>query len=384
MIVVIADDLTGAAEIAGLGLHHELIVQLDTTVPESTDAGLLVISTDTRSVSEEEAVRLTKEVTASIMKLQPKFVYKKTDSVLRGHVLAEIETHLHILGLNQALIIPANPSLGRTIKDGNYYIKGEPIHHTSFSTDPEFAIGSSDVRKMIRGDVQVKKIGDVPPVEGITIGEAQNKNDLASWSAAVNENILPVGGGDFFSALLAAKNIPLNNDPEEAIGLQLPMLFVSGTTFNKAVALISSIKVNGGPVNYIPAAFINDEEVHELLMPGWVSETTGMLVLHGKAIIAIDPATVSAGSTALLLRQKMALAIEMIFDRGDIRELFIEGGSTAAAVINKLGFTSFYPVEELKRGVVRMNVENRPGLFVTVKPGSYDWPTGIWDFENYI
>jgi hypothetical protein len=37
-------------------------------------------------------------------------------------------------------------------------------------------------------------------------------------------------------------------------------------------------------------------------------------------------------------------------------------------------------VQELSPGVVRMKVKERKGIFITVKPGSYAWPEGTWNF----
>ena len=49
MLAVIADDLTGAAEIGGIGLSYGLKVEISSKVNPSTEADLLVIATDTRS-----------------------------------------------------------------------------------------------------------------------------------------------------------------------------------------------------------------------------------------------------------------------------------------------------------------------------------------------
>ena len=57
-----------------------------------------------------------------------------------------------------------------------------------------------------------------------------------------------------------------------------------------------------------------------------------------------------------------------------VKDLLIEGGATAYAVVSELGFTAFQPTEELQQGVVRMKVMGVEGLHLTIKPGSYAWP----------
>jgi len=70
----------------------------------------------------------------------------------------------------------------------------------------------------------------------------------------------------------------------------------------------------------------------------------------------------------------MAKAVKEIVARENVKEIFIEGGSTAAAVLEELNIKKLVPVNELSRGVVRMMAGD---LFITVKPGSYQLPDEI-------
>src|ERR1700744_2910258 len=105
MIAVIADDLTGAAELGGIGLRHGLRTEIRTLVGSSTEADLLVIAADSRSKAAAAAVEEMATITRALKMLQPEWIYKKTDSVLRGHGIAELKTHLEILGLRSALLV---------------------------------------------------------------------------------------------------------------------------------------------------------------------------------------------------------------------------------------------------------------------------------------
>ena len=57
-----------------------------------------------------------------------------------------------------------------------------------------------------------------------------------------------------------------------------------------------------------------------------------------------------------------------------VKEIFIEGGSTAAAILEEIKIKQLSPVNELQRGVVRMKAND---LLITVKPGSYELPEEI-------
>ena len=144
MIAVIADDITGAAEMAGIAHRLGLRVKLTMQPESASDCDVLVIATDTRSMTEEEAAAGSARVAGALGAMpEVDSLFKKTDSALRGHVVAELEAILANTGYRKALYLPANPSKGRTIRDGVYYIGGKPLHETDFSFDPEFPAFSS-------------------------------------------------------------------------------------------------------------------------------------------------------------------------------------------------------------------------------------------------
>ena len=149
-MIVIADDITGAAEIAGIAFSHGADVRLVCSSSVSccnvaTD-GTTVIATDTRSMSEAEAIAETHRI-ASALSHQPSAIFKKTDSALRGHVVAELQALMEATGALRCVYLPANPSKGRTIRNGVYYINNVPIHETDFSFDPEFPAKTSVLRE---------------------------------------------------------------------------------------------------------------------------------------------------------------------------------------------------------------------------------------------
>ena len=125
MIVVIADDFTGAAELAGISLRYGLsvTVYLDNVVDADTD--VVIISTDSRSMQKAAAVYCTAEAVETLMKYQPTLLYKKIDSVLRGYVMEELKVQMELTEKKKIFILPSNPSLGRTISDGEYFVQGK-------------------------------------------------------------------------------------------------------------------------------------------------------------------------------------------------------------------------------------------------------------------
>src|SRR5262245_22870941 len=145
MITVIADDFTGAAELAGISLRYGLSVSICLHDEIDTDADVLIISTDSRSLKKKEALKVTAKAVRKVIELKPELIYKKIDSVLRGYVLDELKVQMELCGLHKAFIMPANPSLGRTIIAGKYFIDGKQVNETGFVVDPEFPVISSSI-----------------------------------------------------------------------------------------------------------------------------------------------------------------------------------------------------------------------------------------------
>ena len=203
MIAVIADDFTGAAELAGISLRYGLNVELYTGDVAPTNADVLIVSTDSRSLNKADALKRTEAVLKSVLKLNPSFIYKKIDSVLRGYVIDELKLQMQLMQKSKAFILPANPSLGRTISTGNYYVQGKLISETGFAADPEFPISKSSVQAMMKEEtVQVLKHQDALPSNGIVVGETENETDVRAWAEKLDESVVLAGAGDFYTALL--------------------------------------------------------------------------------------------------------------------------------------------------------------------------------------
>lgn len=378
MILVIADDITGAAEMGGIALRYGLKPIVANDVITNAKADVLIIYTNTRSLKKEEAVEIMANLTKKAKELNPSLFYKKTDSVLRGHILAEMKAQMQELNFSKGLLVPVNSSLGRIISDGKYFVYGEPIHQTSFSKDPEFPIKSSSVLEILGNEQKAAKIVTLnEPLHeyGISVGEAKTNEDVLAWANKVDEETLAAGGASFFNALLSLKH-HLKNENKKPLELSSPLLLISGTTFQKNV---QRIKEYSHLVSYMPENIFNDREVHDSEFENWQNDILEKLSKYNKATIAVDNSTNQKADPNSLSEKKAKIA-ELIFKKIKLKEILIEGGSTAYSIIQKIGWQSFIPTEELQQGIVRMQVEGVNDLHLTIKPGSYDWPPE-WNFN---
>ena len=370
MIAVIADDLTGAAEIAGIALGYGLTFSMHTGPGDvSPSADLIIVSTDARSKPLEDALRITQTSLRWLQSLYPRFIFKKTDSLLRGHVREELALQMEMLGLQGVLLIPANPSLGRTIIAGQYLVNGAPLADTSFARDPEFPARSSIVTEILSaaGAVSIG-LEDALQTKGIKIGNVGSSSEMHEWASRWTEDQIPAGGGDFFSALLNKFWLPVS------VGQLLPsrpLIFVKGTAFgDDAHPVCQAALSNGTAMLITPPMILTEQEAHR----PWVQKAVDILMERQMLFVGFDHAAFRNAADPVLMRSQMAVLVDAICAARMPAELFIEGGSTAQAILDRMNVRSTRPVGVWTRGVIRLDTLRS---YLTVKPGSYPLPASI-------
>ncbi len=356
MIAIITDDFTGAAEMAGLCLLYTTKVELYfKTVPKKTDANIIIVCTDTRSGSLANAKKITAATIKQIQLFKPTLIYKKVDSLLRGYVLEELQIQMKLQKKKRALLLPANPSLHRIIKDGKYYINNVLLTKLPVAKDPEFPITSAVIKKRFTNDTLfVKKIKDKIIDSGIIIGDTIVKADFNKWVALYKENTVLAGAADFFVSLIDRGLIP--NNLEKA-SLPLPNIYLCGTALVERKLWLQQLEKN--------VVFLNDSYTTDALQNMYNSFRK-----NKKIIVAITDTKLKP----LQLRKNMAVLAQQLILKGKANSIFIEGGATAAAFLQQYNIKKLEIVTQLQRGVVMLKYNK---LIIIVKPGSYALPIEI-------
>ncbi|WPU97431.1 four-carbon acid sugar kinase family protein [Mucilaginibacter sp. cycad4] len=385
MIAVIADDLTGAAELAGIGLNHGLRTEVSTTVDEYCDVELLVIATDTRSLSTAGAKEIVYDLTVQLQQLKPRFIFKKIDSVLRGHIIEELQSQLTASGLKRALIVPGNPHHSKKLIGDTFYYNEEPIHLSDFANDPTFPALSSNIIELLRADekIQLIKKGEKLPSTGIIIGAASDEDDLKYWIRKTDSETLLAGSANLFTCLLEhlTKQQTIETLNPEATGRRL---FVFGSTFYQGKLNLNDGRHNDIPVHYVPAATICAETSADNVHGLFASHVASSIIAGNNAIIAINPDFIKDIKVdPVLLSHKMADIVKQVIDHTSLHELLIEGGATAWAILERLNIQKLYPSKLIAPGVIHMRIAGNNQLCLTLKPGSYPWPAPVWGTNNY-
>lgn len=401
MICVIADDLTGAAELGAIGLRYGLraeVVMLGPSFAQKKPAprtgnafllelesvDLICLDTDSRACRPTEAARRAAAAARLASRMKPVLIYKKTDSVLRGPVAAEINAILDALGKTRALLVPANPSRGRIIKGGKYYVNGKPIHLTEFAAHPLHPRKTSDVRELVEPNgllpVQARRPNEPLPRTGILIGEVGTTRQLAAWANMLDEQTLAAGGADFFNAILRTRrDRPRRKTTAQPPAAEGSQLFVCGTYSDSARRFIAKARQAGVPVlpllnGKTPRLRLSGETLDAVAV-----KAAKCLREHRQLILCTGEPLIRGRAAAKRLLAHLTAVAAQVLERAGIQRIYIEGGATAAALLDRLGWHQLSGVSELAPGVVSLRPRNAAHCLVTIKPGSYSWPDEILD-----
>ena len=157
---VIADDLTGALDTA---LQFRKAGQ-QTTV--STRPGLwptggtvVALSTETRHESAANAAASVRAAFYTLPGGTSRWIYKKTDSLLRGNIGAELRALREAAGPGPLVFAPAYPTGGRTTVDGIHRLDGVPVAEAAPGQDPLTPVRESHIPSLLRDSAELKTEG---------------------------------------------------------------------------------------------------------------------------------------------------------------------------------------------------------------------------------
>lgn len=156
--LIIADDFSGACDAAARpAINGYSAAALLGPPPECPEADLIAISTESRHASPADA-------RARIRSLAPflagRTLYKKIDSTLRGPWIDEVDELLSVTDYTQAVVCPAFPAMGRTVRNGWLYLEGQAVRQVLCP---------------------------------FTVRDASTEQDLARIAADICSSLLPVG-----------------------------------------------------------------------------------------------------------------------------------------------------------------------------------------------
>lgn len=199
-LLVIADDFTGALDtgvkFASGGAHVRVVADYEYAF-DSADARVqvLVMNAETRHLNHAEAYDRVYRIVRRSKAAGIPYIYKKTDSALRGNIGSELSAVLAAAEGQVLHFLPAFPKMGRTTVNGIHYIDGIPVHNSVFGKDPFEPVKCSNIQEMIGiqsntrtcviSDGQVLKNPNQPT---IAVYDARTDEELQSIAIALKQS----------------------------------------------------------------------------------------------------------------------------------------------------------------------------------------------------
>lgn len=357
-VLIIADDLTGAMDAAGPFAARGIPTWVaacpdDCRATDLASARVVSVNTESRHLSAADAaarvVRCFEQVGGNAFAL----VVKKIDSTLRGNVVAETLALLKTTAKATALVAPAFPAQGRTMRDGEVFVRGVALKDTAFARDAlSPALTVPPGRAFEQSGVAVE------------VCDAQTDADLDAIVARLPRDDrapLVVGSAGITSAL--ARAMADGKTSAQAATVQGPVLYVVGSRAQASREQVARLEADGAFVlpapNGVPGATLVPAGVHTIVLMA-VPDTAGHEV--GADAVARRLAT----HALALARDNRAAA------------LVATGGDTAIAVLRASGNAALEVGGELMPGIAcaRLRLDGRP-LWLVTKAGGFGDPDAL-------
>jgi 4-hydroxythreonine-4-phosphate dehydrogenase len=386
-VLVIADDLAGAAEAAGAlisGSSLPVELMFDAASRPEDPGSVLIIDTDSRYRPDAEARRRVRLALAA--RPDATIILKKVDSLLRGRIAAETQ---ELVSTGHPVVAAfALPSMRRTVADGVVNVDGVPLHQTNTwaaeRTPPPESIG-----ELLAGTPAV--IVPLPVIRGYALADA--------LVGIVRSGLLPICDADDQCDLEriadAALKLAQERDPVVLVGTSALARAV-GRVLSSAGIARASVPLPVRPVLVVAGTLANsiDSQIDRLIdrrvacieatLADVVPARMEQLIARVVRALASGVAVVHVDRHAAWHRDDVAVVAKALAAGIDLTEvdLVLTGGETARAVLDAAGISAIYPERELAAGVVLCRTPL--GARVVTRPGSFGDEDSLLDIVLHL
>lgn len=413
-LFIIADDFTGAldtgVQFAAQGACTRVITDPNADLScISSEVEVLVMDAETRHLPAQQAYDIVYRAVRQASEIGVPYIYKKTDSALRGNIGAELTAVLRASGKAQLPFLPAFPQMGRLTQGGVHFIGDVPVAESVFGQDPFEPVTESSVTKLIALQSDVPAISCAAPQEGEPLPEADG---IVVFDTASEEELFRAGrllhGEDKLHIMAGCAGF----------GAVLPKLLgLAAPQMPKLPQLDPRLLVLCGSVNPITLGQLAWAQAHgfarmrmtpaEKLTPGFFETEEGLKKIDGwkKILAGCDTCIIDAndeggneltaeyakaqGLTIEDVRQGISGALgqimKQLFDCPSLGTLLITGGDTLLQCMDCVGVYEMEPIGEMAKGVVLSRFAlNGRSRFVITKSGGFGQETLMTDLLSMI
>lgn len=380
-LVIVADDLTGAADSAARGRKAGLaawVLLEDAAWPDRLQPPAAVaLTTDSRHLPPEEAAARVTQALNQVPQLSNGQWYKKIDSTLRGNIGAELDAMLAWLGEGTiAVICPAFPAQKRGLEDGYLVHADTPPRSLHLPTllreQSRHAVAAVDLAAVRAGSDRLETALLAAQEQGarlVVVDALEDQHLEAVVTAAQRALAAPlfcgsaglvgVLSGQLAGPASAGTNTNLAQPPSG------PVLGVVGSGSAMAHRQIAQVAQRD---NVRVRSLDRTWSTVDVVGPGTQPAGNWLLHLEPPASgLALD------GSLARAEAARLADLTQVMVQRMRPASLIVVGGDTATYVLRVLGIRRLEVIEELLPGIPLAVGEDGRGEphTVVLKPGNF-------------
>ena len=374
-LFIIADDFTGAldtgVQFAAHGASTRVVTRLECNLA-SEDVDVLVLDAETRHLPPTDAYWVVREAVLAARGVP--YVYKKTDSVLRGNIGAELAAAMDARGVEGMPFIPELPSMGRVAREGIYYVGGVPVSKSPLGQDPFDPVTTSDIRALITRQtdrtVSIRELGvnTKASFSGIVAYDAETDEDLVRIGRELGLERLHLSAGCAGFAAVLAEMLEFTGTAPNISSVPRAFFMICGS-----VNPVTRVQV----AKAIEAGFTRIWMGDESALNG---PMTSRMILDANQQIE-KPAILPGGDEERLrILTELTSAAKGFLDRGRDATLMCVGGDTLTALMKVVGVSTLTPLCEVTKGVVLTSFDYAPpgsGLrmyYILSKSGGFGEP----------
>ncbi|MGJ8627910.1 MAG: 3-oxo-tetronate kinase [Sulfitobacter sp.] len=379
----IADDFTGATDLAGLlarsGVQVSLRIGVPTEPPKDTGP-FEVIALKSRTAPVAEAVAETRAALAWLRKAgAQRFFWKYCstfDSTAEGNIGSVAEALMADLGTEQTIYCPAFPENGRSIFMGNLFVGQQPLSESPMKDHPLTPMGDSNLMRLLAPQV-IKPVGLANRlIVAKGAGALRAELDRLKTGGVAHVVVDAVANDDLRVIAQACQDMPLMTGGS-AVAMPLPALYLAAGILSADAPKAQAPKVADKTIilSGSCSAMTNAQVVEYILQGSAAYQLAPLALTHtgngpvlawlaaqdlSKAPLiyaTADPASVKAAQEKLgvaqvgvLIEQTLAACAVAARDAG-ARRIIVAGGETSGAVTQALGVTRLDISAEIAPGV---------------------------------
>jgi uncharacterized protein YgbK (DUF1537 family) len=376
-LLIIADDFTGAldtgVQFAARGAATIVVTDLnyDFRSIEKT-VKVLVMVAETRHLPPQEAYEIVYSTVHRAFQAGIAYIYKKTDSALRGNIGSELTALMDGAGVDTIPFLPAFPKLGRVTREGIHYIDGLPVSQSVFGRDPFEPIFNSAVADILRQQTKVPVL--IHPQKeaykisnpGIHVFDAETDADLKHIGRELGLERLRFCAGCAGFAAVLADLLNLKGTAPEIPKLEDTLFIACGSVNPVTISQMKAAQEHGFPhVNLNPG---------QKLERGWVASKPAVecfrrwlaqasekkqFILDVNDPQGCEDTNIYAREHNLTMEQlrvqisdNLAALVKRMLDEGLNATLLCTGGDTLMALMQAVDVSELTPICEMETGVV--------------------------------